>query len=124
LADLGNKAPELILMATGSEVSLIVEAGQKLAQDGLGVRLVSFPSWELFEAQDESYRESVLPKSIRRRLAVESGVSLGWEKWLGDAGDMISIEKFGASAPGKIVMEKYGFTVDNVLARARALTGG
>lgn len=121
LADLGGKPPQIILMASGSEVSLMVEAGQKLAAEGVGVRLVSFPSWELFEAQDETYRASVLLSQVKARLAVESGVGLGWERWTGCAGDIISIEKFGASAPAGKIFAAYGFTVDNVLERARRL---
>jgi transketolase len=121
LADMGDGAPELILMASGSEVSLIVEAGVKLAADGLRVRLISFPSWELFEQQDKAYRESVLPKNIRARLAVEAGVAQGWERYTGDSGGVLSIERFGASAPAKIIFEKLGFTVDNVITKAKEL---
>ncbi|MHA1948903.1 MAG: transketolase [Candidatus Thorarchaeota archaeon] len=122
LADLG-KNPEIILMASGSEVPLIVEVGEKLAADGVNVRLVSFPSWELFENQSQGYRDSVLPPKIRKRLAVEAGVSQGWTKWIGDDGDMHSVDKFGSSAPSKVVFEKYGFTVDNILDKARKLIG-
>lgn len=116
LKDFGN--PEMILMASGSEVSLILEAAQKLADEGKGVRVVSFPSWELFEKQDEAYRESVLPKSIQKRLAVEAGSGLGWERY---AGSVISIERFGASAPYKVIFDKLGFTVENVVAKAKEL---
>jgi len=122
LADLG-KDPEVILMASGSEVELIVEAGEKLSAEGVNVRLVSFPSWELFENQSQEYRDSVLPPEIKKRLAVEAGVSQGWAKWIGDEGDMHSVDKFGSSAPSKIVFERYGFTVDNVLDKARKLVG-
>lgn len=121
LADLGKRAPEIILMATGSEVQLIVEAGRKLAAAGRGVRLVSFPSWELFEAQTKRYREQVLPPRIKRRLAVEAGVAQGWERWVGEQGAVISLERYGASAPGEVAMEKLGFSVNNVLRHARAL---
>jgi transketolase len=121
LADLGKRAPEIILMATGSEVQLIVEAGHKLAAAGRGVRLVSFPSWELFEAQTKRYREQVLLPRVTRRLAVEAGVSQGWEKWVGERGAVISLERYGASAPGDVAMEKLGFSVNNVLRHARAL---
>lgn len=121
LADLGDAAPAIILMASGSEVSLIVAAGEQLAQEGIGVRLVSFPSWELFAAQDPSYCDSVLSPSIHKRLAVEAGVSQGWDRWTGPMGDMISIDTFGNSAPGKVVLERYGFTVENVLSHARKL---
>ncbi len=122
LGDLG-KDPEIILMASGSEVPLIVEVGEKLFADGINVRLVSFPSWDLFEKQSQEYRESVFPPKIKKRLAVEAGVSQGWEKWIGDDGDMHSVEKFGSSAPVKVVFENYGFTVDNILAKARKLIG-
>lgn len=116
LKDFG--VPEMILMASGSEVSLILEAAQKLADEGKGVRVVSFPSWELFEKQDEAYRESVLPKSIQKRLAVEAGSGLGWERY---AASVISIERFGASAPYKVIFENLGFTVENVVRRAKEL---
>ncbi|MFW9845932.1 MAG: transketolase, partial [Candidatus Thorarchaeota archaeon] len=121
LADLGDGPPELILMATGSEVGLIVKAGEQLAAEGLNVRLVSFPSWELFELQGEGFRNSVLPPEISARLAVEAGRSQGWERWIGDSGAMISVEKFGASAPADVVFDKYGFNVDNVIKHAKDL---
>ncbi len=116
LKDFGT--PEMILMASGSEVSLVLEAAQKLADEGRGVRVVSFPSWELFEKQDEAYRESVLPKNIQKRLAVEAGAGIGWERY---AKSVISIERYGASAPAKIIFEKFGFTVENVVAKAKEL---
>ncbi len=115
LRDLGTGAPQLLLMASGSEVGLIVEAGNKFASKGINVRLVSFPSWELFEKQSKEYRRLVLPESIRFRVAVEAGVSQGWEKWVGDQGVIIAVDRFGASAPFKIIYEKYGFTVDHVV---------
>jgi len=121
LADLGPVAPQLILMASGSEVGLIVKAGEKLAEDGVGVRLVSVPSWELFNAQDAAYRESVLPPSLKARLAVEAGVRQGWERFVGERGGIVSIDHYGASAPGAVLFEKFGFTVENVLAKAREL---
>ena len=116
LKDFGS--PEMILMASGSEVSLVLDAAQKLADEGRGVRVVSFPSWELFEKQDEAYRESVLPKNIQKRLAVEAGAGIGWERY---AKSVISIERYGASAPAKIIFEKFGFTVENVVAKAKEL---
>ncbi|MFX1560518.1 MAG: transketolase [Promethearchaeota archaeon] len=122
LADLGKK-PDIILMATGSEVPLIVEAGEKLHADGVNVRLVSFPSWELFESQSQQYRDSVLLPDVKNRLAVEAGVSQGWKKWVGDAGNIHSVERFGKSAPVNVVFEAYGFTVDNVIEKARRLLG-
>ena len=123
LADLGKRIPELILMATGSEVQLIIAAGKRLSASGRTVRLVSFPSWELFEAQPKRYREQVLPPRIKLRLAVEAGVAQGWERWVGDHGVIISLERYGASAPGEIALEKLGFSVQNVLRHARSLLG-
>jgi transketolase len=105
LSDIGDSDPELILMASGSEVSLIIEAGISLASEGVNVRLVSFPSWELFKSQDIAYQEQVLPPGIRARLSVEAGVSQGWERWVGDQGRFISVDRFGASAPYKIIFE-------------------
>jgi transketolase len=119
LADMGDSNPDLILMASGSEVYLIIEAGVRLASEGVNVRLVSFPSWELFETQEETYRDRVFPPEIKARLSIEAGVSQGWERWVGDSGDIISIEKFGASAPYKAIFENYGLTVDNIITRSR-----
>lgn len=116
LKDFGT--PEMILMASGSEVSLVLDAAQKLADEGRGVRVVSFPSWELFEKQDEAYREAVLPKNLQKRLAVEAGAGIGWERY---AKSVISIERYGASAPAKVIFEKFGFTVENVVAKAKEL---
>ncbi|MGD8405704.1 MAG: transketolase [Anaerolineales bacterium] len=121
LSDFGESEPELILMASGSEVSLIYNAAARLAAEGVNVRTVSFPSWELFEEQDAAYREAVLPKAIRKRLAVEAGAGLGWDRYVGSEGSIISLERFGASAPGKVIFEKLGFTVENVIARAREI---
>ena len=116
-----NGTPGLILLASGSEVHVALEAAQRLEGDGVHARVVSMPCWELFEAQDDGYRHQVLPPDVKARLSVEAGVELGWSKWVGDAGDSISIEHFGASAPGPTVLEHFGFTVDNVIARAHAL---
>jgi transketolase len=121
LADLGDQRPELILMASGSEVYLIVEAGGRLAAEGVNVRLVSFPSWELFSSQDRAYRDSVLPGDISKRLSVEAGVAQGWERWVGDQGASISVERFGASAPYKTIFDHFGFKVDNIMEEARRL---
>ncbi|MFB2834010.1 transketolase [Floridanema evergladense] len=115
--------PDIILIGTGSEVSLCVTAAEKLSAEGKKVRVVSLPSWELFEAQDAAYKESVLPKAVIKRLSVEAGASFGWHKYVGTEGDMVSIDRFGASAPGAVCMEKFGFSVDNVLAKAKALLG-
>lgn len=111
--------PDLILIGTGSEVSLCVTAAEKLTAEGKKVRVVSLPSWELFEAQDEAYKESILPKAVTKRVSVEAGVSFGWHKYVGTEGATVSIDRFGASAPGAVCMEKFGFTVDNVLATAK-----
>ncbi len=111
--------PDIILMASGSEVSVILDAAEELMTSGTKVRVVSFPSWELFEKQSEDYKNSVFPKSVKARVSVEAGVKQGWEKYIGDSGESISIEKFGSSAPGKIVMEKYGFTKENVVNTAK-----
>ena len=113
-----DDAPELILIATGSEVHVALEAAQKL---DVSTRVVSMPCWELFEEQGSDYREEVLPPDVKARLSVEAGVKLGWKQWVGDEGDSISIEHFGASAPGSTVLEKFGYTVENVVARATAL---
>jgi len=121
LADLGEGDPELILMASGSELPLILAAGEVLAAEGHSLRVVSFPSWELFAAQDEAYRESVLPSKVGARLAVEAGVAQGWERWVGEHGDVIGLDRFGVSAPGGEALAKLGFNVDNVVARALAL---
>ena len=107
-------SPEIILMASGSEVGVTLKAAEKLESNNIRVRVVSFPSWEIFEQQSSEYKETVLPSKIKARVSVEAGIKLGWEKYLGDSGEAVSIEKFGASAPGEINMEKYGFTVDNI----------
>jgi len=121
LADPPKRKPQIIFIATGSEVGLIVAAAQKLEKQKISVRIVSMPSWELFEAQSKKYRDTVLPPSVPLRLAVEAGVAQGWERYVGDQGEIISVETFGASAKGDIVMQKYGFTVENVCKRAKVL---
>jgi transketolase len=115
--------PELILIATGSEVSLIAGAERVLREHGVRVSLVSMPSWELFASQIAEYRQSVLPAEVTARLAVEAGRSIGWERWVGPTGEVLSVDRFGASAPGDVVMKEYGFSVDNVVARALRLLG-
>jgi transketolase len=120
-SDDANGAPDLILLASGSEVHLAVEAAQRLDGEGVHGRVVSMPCWELFEAQEQSYRDQVLPPDVKARVSVEAGVALGWRKWVGDEGDSISIERFGASAPGPTVLEELGVSVDSVVARALAL---
>ena len=121
LADAPNGKPDAILIASGSEVNLIVGAQQKLQEQGVAARLVSMPSWEYFDAQPKEYRDSVLLPSVRVRVAVEAGVSMGWARYVGDEGAVIGIDRFGASAPGKVAYEKLGFTVDHVVAQALAL---
>ena len=115
--------PDIILIGTGSEVSLCVSAAEKLTAVGKKVRVVSMPSSTLFDTQDAAYKESVLPKAVTKRLSVEAASSFGWHKYIGSEGDTVSIDTFGASAPGGICLEKFGFTVDNVLAKAKALLG-
>ncbi len=121
LSDAPDGKADLILIASGSEVSLIVAAREKLLERNIRARIVSMPSWELFDLQSEEYRNSVLPPSIRPRLAVEAALPLGWHRYVGDGGAVLGVERFGASAPGNVVMEKFGFTVANVVERALAL---
>lgn len=116
-----EKKSDVILMASGSEVSLAMEAFNLLQSEGINTRVVSFPSWALFEAQSNEYKESVLPKSIKARVSIEAGVKQGWEKYLGDYGEAISIEKFGASAPYEIIFKEYGFTKEAVVQKAKNL---
>jgi transketolase len=123
LADPPDGRPELVLIGTGSELSLVVAAREKLLERKVNARVVSMPSWELFDDQPQDYREFVLPPGVRARLVVEAALPLGWHRYVGDGGDVLAIERFGASAPGNIVMEKFGFTVDHVVERARALLG-
>ena len=123
LADLGGGEPELILIASGTEVDLIVAAGHTLAADGVRVRLVSFPSWDLFEKQDAAYKESVLPRKITARLAVEAGVAQGWERYVGCDGQTITLNRYGASAPYKKIFEELGLTPANVVKVARQMIG-
>ncbi|HEX5961064.1 MAG TPA: transketolase [Rhodanobacteraceae bacterium] len=115
--------PQLVLIGTGAEVDLCVKAAEKLSGQGARVRVVSMPSWELFERQDQAYRDSVLPPAVHARLVVEAGCRQGWERWVGDHGSGVGVNRYGASAPGELVLEKYGFTVDNVVAKAKALMG-
>ncbi|MCK9427026.1 MAG: transketolase [Ignavibacteriaceae bacterium] len=113
--------PEIILMASGSEVEIILKAAEKLESEGKKVRVVSFPSWELFELQSEEYKNSVLPKEVKARIAVEASIGQGWHKYTGDGGKIISIETYGASAPYEILYEKYGITVENILLASKSL---
>lgn len=113
--------PDIILMGTGSEFELAYKAGEKLAADGKKVRVVSFPCWELFEEQSEQYKESVLPKAVTKRVAVEAGSSFGWDKYLGWGGMFVGVDRFGASAPGPVLYEKFGITLDGVLKAAQSI---
>ena len=121
LADAPGGDPEMILIASGSEVALIVQARRQLLEKKIRVRVVSMPSWELFEDQPRQYRDAVLPPAVGARLAVEAGVSQGWHRYVGSGGDVLAVDRFGASAPGEVVMREYGFTAENVCARALAL---
>ena len=121
LVDAPNGNPQLILIASGSEVRLIVAAAERLQSEGIAVRCVSMPSFDLFDALSAEQRASVLPPRVRARLAVEAASPQGWHRYVGDEGDVIAVDRFGASAPGDVVMREYGFTVDNVCQRARAL---
>jgi transketolase len=118
LSEAEGGAPEVILMGTGSEVSLCVKAQEKLKGYGVKARVVSMPSWYLFEAQDAAYHESVLPKEIKKRVAIEAASPFGWAKWAGDEGTIIAINRYGASAPGEIIMKNLGFTAEHVTAAA------
>jgi len=121
LLDAKHGKPEVVLIGTGAETGLALAAAEKLQDEGIAARAVSMPSWELFDAQPREYRESVLPPSVPARLAVEAGSPQGWHRYVGDRGDVLGVDRFGASAPGGEMLERYGFTVDNVCARARAL---
>jgi transketolase len=121
LADPQSGEPRLILLASGSEVGLIVAAAEELQAKGIPARLVSMPSWELFEAQPQAYRDAVLPPSLTARLAVEAGVTQGWHRYIGDRGEVLGVDRFGASAPGPVVLSEYGFTAANVCQLALAL---
>ncbi len=121
LADIGDHDPEIILMASGSEVDLIIKAGERLAAEGKNVRMVSFPSWELFRRQEKSYQELVLNPKIKARLAIEAGVAQGWREWVGDMGVIISIDRFGASAPAGRIYKEFGLSIDEVIRKSEEL---
>lgn len=113
--------PDIILMASGSEVELIIKAGQILVEKSINTRLISFPSWSLFKQQSDEYKNKILPPAISARLAVEAGSTQGWREWIGEKGEVIGIDQFGKSAPGNVLFEKYGFTVENVVEKALRL---
>jgi len=123
LRDVAQGQPELILIASGSEVPMVLEAAEHLHQKGVGVRVVSMPSWELFEEQEETYRHRVLPPDIEARIAVEAGTTQGWHRYVGIKGEVIGLDHFGASAPYKILYEKFGLTANHVVEKAMALLG-
>lgn len=116
-----KETADVLLIASGSEVNLAIEAQSALEKDGISASVISMPSWDRFEKQSKEYKESVLPKSVKKRLAIEMGSSFGWHRYAGDEGDVLAIDQFGASAPGEKVIEEYGFTVENVIARVKAL---
>ena len=124
MADATGGPPEIILIASGSEVSLVVAAHEVLASQGIRSRVVSMPSWDIFEHQPQSYRESVLPAEIKARIAVEQGSALGWDRYVGAAGRVIGMETFGASAPLKELQRKFGFEPERIVDLAREMLGG
>jgi transketolase len=121
LSSRSPQIPQLILLATGSEISLALEAREKLQAEGIPTRVVSLPCWELFEEQSEDYRNEVVPPGVKARLGIEAGVCQGWDRYVGPHGDVVCLNRFGASAPGEIAMRELGFNVDNVLKHAKAL---
>lgn len=118
-----NQKPDLLLIATGSEVSLSLKAAEQLEAEGKNVRVISFPSWEIFEQQSDKYKQQIFPAEIKARVSVEMGIGMGWQKYVGDSGKSLSIETFGASAPDNILFERYGFKVENVVAAAKGVLG-
>jgi transketolase len=123
LADPAEGTPEALLIATGSEVSITLDAHKQLAGEGIRTRVVSMPSWELFAAQPKEYRDQVLLPAVKKRLAVEAGTPLGWHRWVGDEGEILGFERFGASAPAKVLAKEFGFTADEVVKRVKGLLG-
>ena len=121
LADAPGGMPEIILIATGSEVSLAAQAHETLVAGGVRSRVVSMPSWDIFERESQAYRDSVLPPGVTARLAIEQASTFGWERYVGREGGVIGMHTFGASAPLKALQQEFGFTVDNVVATAKAL---
>jgi transketolase len=116
-----KETPDALILASGSEVNLAVEAQKALLTEGIQVSVVSMPSWDRFDLQSKEYKESVLPKSVKKRLGIEMASSIGWHKYTGDEGDVLAIDQFGASAPGEKIMEEYGFSVNNVVSKVKAL---
>src|SRR5262249_19209287 len=123
LADAPGGKPDVILMATGSEVRLVVEAYERLSAEGIKARVVSMPCWELFEQQDAAYKDSVLPPNVTARVSVEMAATLGWERYVGPRGKSIGMHSFGASAPLKDLLKRFGFETENVVAAAKQVLG-
>jgi transketolase len=123
LAEAPQGSPEAIIMATGSEVYLALAAYERLTEEGIAVRVVSMPSWEVFEDQEEAYREEILPSKVKARVGIEAGISMGWYRYVGSAGKVISIQRFGASAPADIIFEKLGFTPEAVVDAVKETLG-
>jgi transketolase len=121
LADASGGAPRLILIASGSELQLAAGAREKLQAEGIPTRVVSMPCWEFFEKQPREYQDEVLPRAVSARLSIEAGATLGWKRWVGDRGGSIGLDRFGASAPGDVVMHELGFTVEHVVRYAKDL---
>ena len=121
LREAGGGGPDVILVATGSEVCIALEAADVLEEQGASVRVVSMPSWELFERQDESYQEEVLPRGVAAKVVIEAGVRQGWDRWVGNGAAFVTIDRFGASAPYGVLFEKYGITAERVVAEAQRL---
>ena len=123
MADTPGGAPEIILIGSGSEVALVVEAHETLSREGIRSRVVSMPSWDIFEGQPEAYRESVLPAQIKARIAVEQGSVLGWDRYVGAGGQIIGMKTFGSSAPLKELQRKFGFEPERIVEAAKAMLG-
>ncbi|MBW2345547.1 MAG: transketolase, partial [Deltaproteobacteria bacterium] len=123
LKDSKGKKPDIILIATGSEVQIALDASRELESKGLAVRVVSMPSWELFDKQPEEYRNRVLPPETTARIAIEAGVAQGWRQYVGDRGEVIAVNRFGASAPYKVLYEKFGITPERAVEKALAMSG-
>jgi len=121
LADADGGSPDAILIATGSEVPLALAARERLAKDGVRARVVSMPCWEAFAAQDQAYRDAVLPPAVAARVSIEAGVTFGWERWIGPQGAAIGVDRYGASAPAEEIFAHLGFTPEHVAAVARDL---
>jgi transketolase len=119
LADPPGRNPDVILIASGSEIGLVVQAHERLLAEGIRSRVVSMPSWDIFDHQPKEYRDSVLPPQVKARVAVEQGSTLGWERYVGDSGDVIGMRTFGASAPLKELQRKFGFEPERIVAAAR-----